>query len=921
MQKGFLLFVLFFMSSAQYAQVNLVPDTGDAQTTIKGKVIDAESGELLENVSIDIFHSSDRFRVARSFQTDKQGNFILQLDKGEFLLIAKLEGYSSDSIVFQTHRTKTSNVVFRLENQSASMQAVQITAAIAKNRKTPVAYSNLTGKEISERLGSSDLPLLLNQIPGVYATSQGGGAGDARITIRGFSQRNVAVMVDGIPVNDMENGQVYWSNWFGLGGVTALTQVQRGLGSSRIANPAVGGSINYITKGISQQSKLETVVEIGDSKYEQFSLNYSSGKLQNDWGVLLSFTKRQSAGYIDYLYDDMYAYFVKVEKQWKRKSQGSQTLSFVALGAPQSHGQRSYRARVSLYDKNLAEKLGVDTLLPRMAYDKGRKYNQHWGNVHESTINADKSDTIWGKSRIVNERANMFHKPQLYVKHDWVVSPKTIVTTTVYASYGRGGGVGSNSSLKISQIPQNYGQFDFQSAYFLNTSGNDFVSSIDPKYSLTENKSTGILQRAVNNHNWYGLLNTSQQKLHSNWVFTRGIDLRTYRGRHYREGYDLLGGDYFIPIVAEKNPSINDSLPYRTGDIFGYNNDGLVRWAGLFFELEYSKNRTTAFINGSRSNTWLKRIDYFKKDERGNFGQKTPWILRKGITLKTGMNHNVSRRLNFFSNLGYLDRPTRFSNVFDNRNKQIKDIRNEKVYALEGGSGYNTKRLALTVNAYYTLWKNKPVDFLSTFRDVDGNDYSFNINGLGARHMGLELQAAFKPIDGIALESSFSVGDWIWNSGSEVIVRNDLGDSIAKVNFDAIGVHVGDAAQKQMAFLIRWEPTCLKGAYFSMQYINFGKHYADFDPTSLTGLYKRQESFILPNYGYVNVSGGYKTRLKNNLTLQFYGMVTNITNNLYITDAQHRKLDDNPSHTFNPKNLEVFVSQGLRFTTGIKIGY
>lgn len=513
--KFLLLFVLLAMGSLK------------AQVTVKGRAMDAISGELLENVLISTRN--------QSAQTAKDGTFSLVLPMGEYLLVAKLDGYDNDSIFVQADRNLITDINFKLENLSASMQAVQITTSIAKNRKTPVAYSNVTGKDIAERLGSQDLPLLLNQMPGVYATSQGGGSGDARISIRGFSQRNIAVMVDGIPVNDMENGQVYWSNWFGLGSVTALTQVQRGLGSSRIANPAVGGTMNIITKGLSQQAKLEASVEFGDSKYEQFGVNYSSGKLKGDWGVLMSFTKRQSAGYVDHLFDDMYSYFGKAEKQWKTKSHGSHTLSIAVMGAPQSHGQRSYRARLSMYDKALAEKLGVDTVLPRMAYNQGRKYNQHWGNLNQATVSDDKTDTIWGRSQVVNERVNMFHKPQMYVKHDWAISKKTLVTSTVYASYGRGGGVSSNSSLKIPQIPQNYGQFDFQSTYFLNTSGSDFTTPIDPKYSLTENKSTGILQRAVNNHNWYGLLSTAQHKINNFWSFTGGIDLRTYHGRHYRE--------------------------------------------------------------------------------------------------------------------------------------------------------------------------------------------------------------------------------------------------------------------------------------------------------------------------------------------------------------------------------------------------
>ena len=92
---------------------------------------------------------------------------------------------------------------------------MEVVADVARTRETPVASTSIAPKKIEEQLASQDIPLLLNKTPGVYATQQGGGDGDSRINIRGFNQRNVAVMVDGIPVNDMENGWVYWSNWFG----------------------------------------------------------------------------------------------------------------------------------------------------------------------------------------------------------------------------------------------------------------------------------------------------------------------------------------------------------------------------------------------------------------------------------------------------------------------------------------------------------------------------------------------------------------------------------------------------------------------------------------------------------------------------------------------------------------------------------
>ena len=44
---------------------------------------------------------------------------------------------------------------------------------------------------------------------------------------------NIAVMVNGVPVNDMEWGGVYFSNWAGLSDVTRSTQVQAWMGASK----------------------------------------------------------------------------------------------------------------------------------------------------------------------------------------------------------------------------------------------------------------------------------------------------------------------------------------------------------------------------------------------------------------------------------------------------------------------------------------------------------------------------------------------------------------------------------------------------------------------------------------------------------------------------------------------------------------
>lgn len=128
-----------------------------------------------------------------------------------------------------------------MQPDAVMLSDVTITSSVAVARKTPVAVSTVDPVFIEEKLGSQEFPEILKSTPGIYTTKDGGGYGDAQTRIRGFKSENVAMMINGVPMNGMENQKVYWSNWAGLSDVTRSMQVQRGLGAAKVSVPAVGG--------------------------------------------------------------------------------------------------------------------------------------------------------------------------------------------------------------------------------------------------------------------------------------------------------------------------------------------------------------------------------------------------------------------------------------------------------------------------------------------------------------------------------------------------------------------------------------------------------------------------------------------------------------------------------------------------------
>ena len=573
-----------------------------SQTTLSGKVVDANTGESLIGATIV-------YGKGKGTATDVEGNYFISLPSGERTFKISYVGYEE---IRKTINIGKEDQVLDFKLKTLMLNEVQVVADIAVERETPVAFSTIPIKKINEELASQDIPMILNSTPGVYATQSGGGDGDARITIRGFNQRNVAVMIDGIPVNDMENGWVYWSNWFGLDAVTSNIQVQRGLGASKIAIPSVGGTMNILTKGTGNKPGGVIKQEVGSFGRIRTSLGYNSGRLENGWGYTLAGSYKEGNGFVDETWSEGYFYYAKIQKEL-----GNHILSLSAMGAPQRHGQRSYKSDIATYDTSFARSLGDTSNFrhevgnkgnPGRIVNKGIQYNKHWGYLNRWTLN-NNGDTIHARETL-NTKQNYYHKPQFSLRDFWTVNDKFYLSNILYASIGNGGGISPFDPRSSNEEYNSDGQYSLQEAYNTN------VNKITSLYSTTENSAEVYLRSSINNHYWYGGLSTLNYQFSDEISLSGGLDMRYYKGQHYQEVYDLLGADYVADNDYSKGASqIQMTEVKRIGDKVGKDYEGIVKWSGVFSQAEYSNGMLSAFLNISASNSAYKKIDYFKKKD------------------------------------------------------------------------------------------------------------------------------------------------------------------------------------------------------------------------------------------------------------------------------------------------------------------
>lgn len=869
-----------------------VAQSGD----IVGSLRDFETGEPIVGGNLVLKGTT------QGAQTDANGAFVIQaVPSGKHTLVSTFIGYSSVELPVTVSGGKQTDVgTITLASQAIGLEEVSIIASLAIDRKTPVAVSTVKGATIEAKAGNQEFPEILRSTPSVYVTKQGGGFGDSRINVRGFDQRNTAVMINGIPVNDMENGWVYWSNWAGLSDVTSSIQIQRGLSASKLAVSSVGGTINIVTNAAQMKKGASATAIIGNDNFYKYGFAYSTGLSHKGWALSLQATHTRGDGYIDGTMFRAYSYFLSVAKQFN----ADHSLHLTAIGAPQWHHQNGFANSILAYEQF------------------GKKYNSNWGYLDGEEFNMTR---------------NFYHKPKIFLNDYLSLGEKTELATSVYASFGRGGGTGDLGRINgysIYSLPKTAdGLIRFDDARAWNQGQNiaDFGApnqtwsgggSFDGQYvGVNANPGRGIIRRAsMNEHNWFGVLSNLTHQFSEELSVTAGIDARRYRGLHYRRVENLMGLSAFFD-----DDDINEPTKYVTtegrseGNQIDYNNDGLVNWLGAFGQLEYSTERVSAFISGSLSNQGFKRIDYFLYEDNSD-EQETEWRNFRGGTAKAGVNFNLTDVHNIYLNGGIFSQQPIFDNVFPNFTNDVNaDAKNQSVVSFEAGYGLRAQRLSANINVYNTEWSDRQI---TRSFNVDGVSGTANFTGISQLHQGIEIDFLASPVEGLSLNGMASLGNWRYTDDFSASVFDDDQNLLGERFLYTSGVKVGDAAQTTFSLGAEYE--LIKNLAVSASFYHAEDLYAEFNIGSdVSFVTPGNEAWELPAYDLVDAGVSYRFQISgvsltwrfnvNNLLDEEY-ISESDTNIVFNADLDARQIGERGS----PRN-RVFYGFGRTWNTSVKI--
>lgn len=882
-----------------------------ATINCKGTVVD-EAGEPIIGASVVITDG------AALGTTDLDGRFDVRVPEGTPTLTISYVGYQS-----KTAAVRPQMGTIALQPSNEVLNDVVVTQSLARTRQTPVAVSQVSKAEIDVKLGTQELPEILNTTPGVWATKDGGGFGDAKINMRGFQSANVAVLVNGIPVNDMEGGWVYWSNWAGLGDVASNIQTQRGLGAAVLSAPSIGGTINITTQSLDAERGGNVWYGFGNDGMNNMGAKVSTGLMKNGWAITVQGSRKWGDGYVQGTNFNSYSYFVNISK----RINDSHQLSLTAFGAPQTHNKRGNKDGLSIINYQTYAKRVMGSESPY---------------IYNATFGYDRHGQVRSSNR------NTYHKPQISLAHIWQIDKKSSLSSTVYVSLAKGGGYSGQGRGNYSNSSWYGASNGSVNTLFRCADGTFDYAAIQEMNAASETGSNMVMSQSNNSHNWYGLVSTYQNRFWDGKLnFLAGIDLRYYVGYHNNKIIDLYDGEYFMDDSSRKgvNPAYNAAAAdpnwkyekLGVGDVVYRDYEGRTNQEGAYVQGELSllDKRLTLVLSGSLSNTGYERIDHFYYDEEHSHSGVYNFL---GGTAKFGANYNFDRHNNAFFNIGYISRAPFFANgVFLQQatsNATNPDPVNEKVFSVEAGYNFRSRYFSATLNGYYTKWIDKTAVRGGTIEQGPhaGDRYAMNLTGVDARHMGIEFNCTFVPTKWLEITGMVSLGSYIWDSNAKGYFYNQLGQPLKNMKGDLAsgvmaedhawgvlnqkGVRVGGSAQTTAAIGATFRP--FEGFRIGADWKVNDRNYSDYTVTtpSFNTEINVAKPWRIPWGNQLDLSASYSFKL-GGVRATIYGNVHNLFNYNYVVDAWSNSAED-----ANWENIYgVFYSFGRTYSMKFRVNF
>ena len=892
--KKHILTLLFCFSIISYAQAQ--------EATIKGRVIDTNSGEPVPAAQISIEGS------IFTTTTNSNGNFSItnaDLPLGEQVLLVEKEGFNTLRFPITIQAGQTLNfdpMLMEVDFSSVQDQIGTIT---------------LGDDELDEDEGGADnISGLLQASRDVFLNAAAFDFSATFFRPRGLDSEHGKVLINGLEMNKMFNGRPQWSNWGGLNDIQRNQEFSMGLSPSEYTFGGLAGSTNINMRASKYRKGGRISYATSNRTYTGRVMgSYSSGMTASGWAYTVLVSRRfGNEGFIDGTLYDSNSFAASVEK----KLSDNHSLNFTAFYTPNRRGKSA---------ANTQEVIDI----------KGTTYNPYWG----------KQD-----GDIRNSRVREIEEPVFMLNHYWNISENTRLNTNIGYQFGKL----SNSRIGYDNAPNpDPSYYQYLPSYDLaNPSGPNYESAYR-KLVAFQNDGQLDWQELYERNIFYGgtsryylyddrsddsqlmanMLLTSE--INENITFNGGVNYRSLNSENFASMLDLLGGNGYLDVDsfstgdAAQSDLLNPNRVVGEGDKFKYHFDiDAINYEG-FAQAQFKYKKVDFYLAANVSQTSYQRTGLY---QNGNFPDNSLGESEKAdftnYAAKAGLTYKLSGRHLFDLNAAYLTKAPTIRNSFSNsrqNNDLVTNLESESIQNVDLSYIYRSPIIKARLTGFYTQIQDATeISFYyadgiyGISRNTDNAFVQEILSGIDKSHMGLEFGMEAQVTSTIKLKAAASVGDYIYNNNPNLYLTSDdftealdFGESYLE-NYRIAG---GPQRAYQLGFEYRDPNFWWVGAttnYFSNAYIdispltrtsNFytdvdGIPFNDYDESLARELLKQEE---FDDYFLVNFVGGKSWKI-DDYFVGFFAVINNVFDQEHKTggyeqsrNANFRTLRDDQAKT------------------------
>ncbi len=769
----------------------------------------------------------------------------------------------------------------------------------------------------------------------------------ARFRVKGYDADFSTVFMNGIPMDNLDNGFTPYGLWGGLNDVMRNRDISFGLRYNTYSFGDLSITTNIDCRASKQRKQTSFGYAYSNRAYtHKWMLTYSTGI--NKKGIAFTFSgsgRVAEEGYVPGTYYNGWSYFIGIDKRFTQKN----LLSFVAFGAPTENGRQGAA---------IAEM----SVLAHTHY-----YNPYWGYQNGKKRNANVATTF---------------QPVFILTHDFRINNSTSIITGAGYSFGKRGVTGIDwynapdprpdyyrylpsyqsdpnqreQVLALLQNNESARQINWQRLYDINR---DNFATILNANGIAGNNVSGVrslyvLQERISNTQKFNFNSVVNTRLGNSADFTGGISFQWQKNNYYQQLNDLLGGEFYVNLnqfaerdfpndaSAIQNDLNNPNRILKTGDKYGYNYDiNITRWA-MWWQTVFKYNRVDLFIATEVSHNTFWRVGNVRNGlfVNNSFGKSNVNSFTN-YSIKSGLTYKINGRNYLYLNAAYLTRLPYFENAYISaRTRDViqENLTSESIQSVEGGYVLNAPKLKIRIGGYYTSFTDG-FNVLTFYHEIYRSFINYAISNIDKIHFGTEIGFEAKAARNITITGAAAVGRYYYNSRQNAVVTSD--NTAAVLDRQIVysqNFRVPSTPQEAYNLGLTYRSPgfwflSLTGNYFNQMWLDFNPLRRTY--TAVEGVDAKSTAWdnIIDqtrlNAQYtIDFFGGYSYKLrtsankKSPVYLVFNAGVNNLLNNKNIITGGYEQLrfdfDTHNPAQFPPK---VYYGYGINYFLSLTVRY